>query len=84
MPYIFHRKFKKKFKRLSPETKEQFFDRLKIFYVNPFDERLSNHTVYKVYPGCRSINITGDIRALYETHDNVAVFVNIGTHSDLY
>jgi mRNA-degrading endonuclease YafQ of YafQ-DinJ toxin-antitoxin module len=84
MPFIFHRRFKKKFKRLSPQIREQFFDRLKIFIVDPFNVILNNHSVGESYDNCRSINITGNVRALYEVHGNVAVFVNIGSHSDLY
>jgi mRNA-degrading endonuclease YafQ of YafQ-DinJ toxin-antitoxin module len=37
------------------------------------------------YAGLYSINITGDIRALYEKIDDTyAIFGFIGTHSQLY
>ena len=34
--------------------------------------------------GCRSINITGDLRTLYETDRDRFIFIRIGTHGELY
>jgi len=64
--------------------KEQFFDRLKIFTHDPFNDVLRNHSVEHSLPNCRSIDISGDFRALYEERKGVAIFVNIGIHSELY
>jgi mRNA-degrading endonuclease YafQ of YafQ-DinJ toxin-antitoxin module len=34
--------------------------------------------------GVRSINITSDIRVHYEQVNNIVIFINIGSHSELY
>lgn len=77
--------FKKEYRKLSRKSQNQFCDRVKIFQKNQFDPLLNNHAVHYPYEGCRSINITGDIRALYlEVSKNNYLFVTIGTHSKLY
>ena len=50
-----------------------------------FHPLLHNHSVEPAYPNWRSINITGDYRALYEVlKEGSVVFMKIGTHADLY
>ena len=52
---------------------------------NQYDVLLNNHALSGEYVGCRSINITGDVRAIYEEiKDNHFEFVAIGTHTELY
>ena len=84
MELTYSRSFKKDFKKLSQKLKVQFADRAEIFKINPYTEILNNHRVHHPYEGCRSINISGDIRALYETAKNTIIFIRIGTHSELY
>ncbi len=85
MELLLHRSFRKKFKKLSPHIREQFFIRAELFKMDKFNPTLNNHSVEKAYPGCRSINITGDYRAIfYEETQVLAVFINIGTHAELY
>ncbi len=76
--------FLKKFKKSPPKLREQFRERLDLFLENKFDPILENHSVERAYPGCRSINITGDYRALFQEEGDVVVFVAIGTHPELY
>jgi addiction module RelE/StbE family toxin len=84
MDAYLHRGFVKKFKKLQPKIQEKFNERLSIFLTNPTDESLNNHSVEKAFPNCRSINITGDYRAIYTIEDKTAIFITIGTHSELY
>ncbi len=84
MQAIFHDSFQKKFTKLLPKIQEQFRERLRLFLCNPHDIILNNHSVKKVFPGSRSINITGDYRAIFYEHGNVAIFIEIGTHAELY
>ena len=50
-----------------------------------FNPLLNNHYLGGEYEGCRSINITGDIRAIFYIKQNSdVVFINIGSHSELY
>ncbi len=53
--------------------------------MNPFDITLRNHALKGKYLGYRSIDISGDVRALYTVKGNVIIlFAFIGTHSQLY
>ena len=80
-----HRNFIKKYILLPKKIKEKFKERRNVFVENKFDPILNNHNVEKRFPGCRSINVTGDYRAIFkEDKRNVFTFVNIGTHSELY
>ena len=85
MEYISSRKFDKQFAKLSEKIKNQCVERIKIFIDNPFHETLNNHRLAGKYTGCRSINMTGDIRIIYEMVENdTARFLIIGSHSELY
>ncbi|MDZ4221367.1 MAG: type II toxin-antitoxin system mRNA interferase toxin, RelE/StbE family [Patescibacteria group bacterium] len=80
----FHRKFKKKLRKLPISIQDKFYERLRMFYGDPFSASLNNHSVDRVYPGCRSINVTGDYRAIFSEAGDSVLFVNIGTHAELY
>ncbi len=84
MQIEYKKRFQKSFKKLSYKTKEQFYARLAVFAIDRFDPMLNNHPVDRVFPGCRSINITGDYRAIFREQSEVVTFVMIGTHSQLY
>jgi addiction module RelE/StbE family toxin len=85
MKIILHKRFEKQYVKLRPADKEKFKNRRNIFLINPFDSTLNNHALAGKYEGYRSINITGDLRAVYTLIDNdTAFFVAIGTHSQLY
>lgn len=80
----YHKNFKKQYKKLPLKIRAQFKDRLRLFIQDPFNNQLHNHAVEGVYPHCRSINITGDYRALFKQENDVVIFIIIGTHSQLY
>mgnify|MGYP001562235093 FL=1 len=84
MQYSSSKKFDKRFAKLTQKIREQFIESVKIFQQNPFDPKLNNHSVHYPYDGCRSINITGDVRAIYEPKGYLAFFIRIGSHSELY
>jgi mRNA-degrading endonuclease YafQ of YafQ-DinJ toxin-antitoxin module len=84
MRITYKKQFEKNFKKLPLKIKEQFYERLEVFISNKFDVGLNNHSVDKVFPGCKSINITGDYRAIFAEENNSVVFITIGTHSELY
>lgn len=77
--------FDKQYSKLNLKTKTQFKKKIEIFRISPFDVSLRNHALKGKYLGYRSIDITGDIRALYTVKgDVVIIFGFIGTHSQLY
>ena len=80
----FHKKFKKKYKKLPKEIQEQFDLRLGVFLVDPSDPLLHVHSLKGKRSAYSSMNITGDYRALFIKTAGKVTFMNIGTHSELY
>ena len=85
MTISYHRDFTKNFKKLPPKHKEKFKEKLMLFGKDLFNPVLNNHALSGKYRGYRSINITGDLRAIYKMEDDDnALFVKIDSHSNLY
>lgn len=84
MKVDFHSQFRKKYKKLPAKIKNKFNERLIIFKDNPFVPELNNHSLHGKYENCRSINVTGDVRAIYEVREAGVRFLDIDTHSNLY
>ena len=85
MIITYSRGFKKMFRKHSLPIQEKFYERLALFIKDQHSPLLSNHALNGEWVGCRSINITGDIRAVYEEVDKKHIeFVDIGSHSELY
>ena len=85
MQYFLSKNFEKQFKKLPKKTKLQAMERFEIFVRDPIEYRLRNHPLTGAWAGYRSIDITGDIRAIYKKVDEqIARFVAIGSHSALY
>ena len=78
--------FKKLLKKAPKEIQKALVDRIDLFTNNPYHPLLRNHALKGIYQGHRSINITGDWRALYEEYEDrtIAYFTSLGTHSQLY
>lgn len=80
-----HRNFKKQLDKLTKSQKEKFKERSNIFIRDEFHPVLNNHALKGEYEGCRSINIGGDLRAIFiKNSEEDVVFVKIGSHSKLY
>jgi len=81
----YSKKFYKQFAKLTPKLREQFKTRQRLWLNDPYNTQLHLHMLTGEYAGLYSINITGDIRALYEKIDDTyVIFGFIGTHSQLY
>ena len=80
----YHKQFLRDYKKLSKNIKEAFRNRIKTFQENKFNQILNNHKLHEEFSGQRSINITGDIRAIYKECDEIIEFRRIGSHSELY
>jgi addiction module RelE/StbE family toxin len=85
MTIITLKRFEKK-SRLAPRSvQEALTERLLLFLNEPFHPILNNHRLKGELRAYRSINITGDWRAIYELLDeNTFRFVDIDTHHNLY
>jgi len=84
MTIVFHKDFKKKYYKLSPKIVENLDDRLRLFSKDEFNPLLNNHALKGKWLGYRSINVTGDIRAIFKREAESALFVAIDRHSNLY
>jgi len=81
----YHSKFQKQLHKLPIERQLAVKERLILFEQKPFIAILNNHALKGRYEGYRSINITGDMRAIFIVLDkNRVEFVYIGSHSQLY
>lgn len=85
MKVDYSKKFEKMYRKLDIRIREKVKQRIKLFSESPFHSLLNNHSVDPPYTNTRSINITGNYRALFiiETETRV-LFTHIGTHSELY
>ena len=77
--------FKKKFKKSSIKIRAKIEERLAMFAEDPWNPVLDNHSLHGEYVGCRSINITGDMRLVFEDVGNKTyLLIRFGTHHELY
>lgn len=85
MKIRFHKNFENQYKKLKAGEKRKTQERLELFLKDQFHPILNNHPSKGKYLDYRSINITGDLRAIYKFIDNDnVIFVAIDTHSNLY
>lgn len=85
MHFIYSSNFRKQYKKLFKKVKKQFNGRINIFMKDEFNAIFDNHKLHGELNGYRSINITGDIRLVYQKLDNdFFLLVAIGSHSELY
>ena len=82
----FSRRFEKRYNKAPKKVKKAFDSRLEIFVADKFHPTLNNHALTGRYTGYRSINITGDWRAIFQELEEGAIvyLVIIDTHSNLY
>lgn len=80
-----HKSFNKQYTNLKPTQQKRLKQAFRLFMVNPLHPDLYNHALTGEWVGYRSIAFGGDWRAHYkQIEENVAVFVAVGTHSQLY
>lgn len=80
----YYKLFRKKYKKLPQKIRDKFNERLVKFCEDPFLPELNNHGLSGKYSGCRSINITGDIRAIFQVVADRIRFLDIDNHNNLY
>lgn len=85
MAIQFTKSFKKQYKKAPNKVQKEFDKRMQLFLHTPLHPLLNNHPLRGKLVGLRSINITGDWRALYsQLKRKTIIFEAIGTHSQLY
>ncbi len=81
--------FRKQYKKAPKKIQEKVKDRISLFDQDPTNQMLNNHALTGKFQGYRSINITGDWRAIFSTRLDLkskqeCYFELLGTHSQLY
>ena len=88
MKISYSKRFIKHLKKSPKNIKLSFRKRLAFFIENKNDKILNNHALRGKWKKYKSINITGDWRAIYYECESGEVewieFVEIGKHSKLY
>jgi len=82
-----HRNFEKNFrKRIAPNPKLllQFEDRLELFLSGFRGYPLDDHSLSGKLIGKRAFSVAGDIRVIYEELEDSIIFIDIGTHNQVY
>jgi len=88
MKLKFSKQFDKSYWKLPIKVQDKFNERLIEFEYDKFSKHLNNHSLKWIYLWKKSINITGDYRAIFKEYPNwtyeFVEFINIWTHSQLY
>lgn len=84
MKITLHKNFQKRYLKLTPAQQKKFKDRRNLFLQDEFNPALNNHTLKGNYLGYRSINVTGDLRAIFKKTGEEVIFVTLDSHSNLY
>lgn len=80
-----HKSFTKQAQKLPVTQKDRLKIALRKFQGDPYHADLYNHALTGKWKGHRSISFGGNWRALYIQIDpKTALFVAVGTHSQLY
>ena len=81
------RTFEKHFKQRiasHPKLVKQFEGRLGLFMAGQFSHPLCDHALSGKLAGKRAFSVAGDIRVIYAELDDAIVFLDIGSHSQVY
>lgn len=78
------KKFEKCLKKLGRATSALVLEKIVIFRQNPLSPELRLHKLKGNKAGFYSIDIAFDLRALFYIEGNIAIFTELGTHSELY
>lgn len=81
-------KFRRAFRRKIRGNKileKRFRDRVVIFQTDPFDPRLKSHQLSGELQGLWSFSVDYDARVIFSfVKPDTALFVDIGTHDEVY
>jgi len=84
----FNRNFLKSYgKRIknNPKLKKQLNNRISLFKQDRSNPILKDHHLTGIKRRYRSFSLTGDIRVIYYLEsENTAIFIDIGSHNQVY
>jgi len=81
--------FEKQYAKVGSDLQRKVKDRIARFSSDPHDPILNTHALTGSMKGMYSINVTGDVRAIFTIETDTAsgthaYFFALGTHSQLY
>ena len=81
-------RFRKQYLKADKKIKTAFEGTLELFLEDPKHSSLRDHALEEKFAGYRSIDVTGDWRAVFKEKmlgkRKVTTFHMLGTHKDLY
>lgn len=86
-PVIFHRDFEKHYKqRIAPNPKlaKKFGERYRLFISGERGKPLDDHALSGSLQGRRAFSVAGDTRVIYMELEDQTIFLEIGTHNQVY
>ncbi|MDQ2933234.1 MAG: hypothetical protein M3Q80_02540 [bacterium] len=81
---ILSKNFEKSYAKLDTSVRKAFKERRNLLLMDPDHPLLNCHPLHGKWKGYWSINVTGDIRSIFKMEGFFAIFVEIGTHGNLY
>ena len=84
MKVSYTKNFLRQYAKLAPKIRQKVDERVLLWQNDPLNSQLRDHQLKGKYKQYRSIDVTGDYRALYLREENMAIFDIVGTHSQLY
>ena len=79
----FKKAFKKKLKS-NPQVEEVFWEKVDIFLSDPFDQRLRTHKLSGKLKNLWSFSLGYDFRVIFYFEGEQAIFIDIGSHDEVY
>ncbi len=68
----------------NPALKKRFIERVNLFLKTPNNPVLRNHALKGNKKEQKSFSVTGDYRIIYEEFKDYYLFLDVGTHSQVY
>ena len=86
MKVVLHKYFLKRYQKLPKTVRNTFVERTHLLLTDPTNPILHIHTLKGNLELQKSMNVTGDYRALFvvDEETQIITFLRIGTHSELY
>lgn len=84
MRISFSKQFAKQRDKAPCSIQKTISRKLELFIKDPHNKQFNNHVLKGKLKFYRSIDITGDWRALYRQEGDLIFFTALGTHSRLY
>ncbi|NET56415.1 MAG: type II toxin-antitoxin system mRNA interferase toxin, RelE/StbE family [Symploca sp. SIO2E6] len=79
----FKRAFKKRIKN-KPDLEERFWQKLEQFTIEPFEPSLQTHKLSGKLKDLWSYTIGYDVQVVFYFSEQKAIFVDIGSHDEVY